>query len=190
MKARKVKHLDPDAPLVDDLRRVILVRLDEMYGFIPDALDPREVQQLHDMRIASKRLRYVLELSEPVFGKSAKRGAKVAKDIQGLLGEIHDCDELLPLVAAHVEGLRTEDAEAALAAAPKGAKDIDPGLLRQAPNRGRYRGLELLMAHAQARRAFLHERFVAEWARLERRDFRAELEAGLEVEPIAEAPVT
>jgi hypothetical protein len=190
MKARNVKGLDPDGPLVDNLRRVILVRLDELYSFIPAALDPEEVERSHDMRIAAKRLRYVLELSEPLFGKAAKNGAKVAKHLQTLLGEIHDCDELMPLVAAHVERLRTEDAEAALGGASKGAKDIDPGLLRQAPNRGRYRGLELLMAHAQARRTFLHGRFVAEWARLERRGFRDELETGLATDPIAETQLT
>jgi hypothetical protein len=188
VKARAVKGLEPDGPLADNMRRVILVRLDELYGFIPDALDPADVERSHDMRIAAKRLRYVLELSEPLFGKTAKSAAKVAKNLQSMLGEIHDCDELMPLVAAHIEQLRTEDAEAAVAGAPKGAKDVDPGLLRQAPNRGRYRGLELLMAHAQARRTFLHTRFVAEWGRLERRGFREELETGLETDPIAEVP--
>jgi hypothetical protein len=190
VKARKVKGLEPDGPLVDNMRRVILVRLDELYSFVPAALDPAEVERSHDMRIAAKRLRYVLELCEPLFGKTAKNGAKVAKNLQGLLGEIHDCDELLPLVARHIERLRTEDAEAAVAGAPKGAKDVDPGLLRQAPNRGRYRGLELLMAHAQARRTFLHSRFVAEWGRLERRGFREELETGLETDPIPEVSAT
>jgi hypothetical protein len=190
MKARKVKGLDPDGPLVENLRRSILVRLDELYGFIPAALDPAEIKSSHDMRIAAKRLRYLLELSEPLFGKSAKKGAKVAKDLQGLLGEIHDCDELLPLIAAHIERMRAEDAEAVVVAVPKGAKDVEPGLLRQVPNRGRYRGLELLMAHAQARRTFLHSRLVEEWGRLERRGFRAELEAGLVADPVPEARAT
>jgi hypothetical protein len=187
MKARKVKGLDPDGSLVDNMERVIEVRIDELFGFIPAALDPANVEDLHDMRIAAKRLRYLLELSEPLFGAPAKKGAKEAKALQDLLGEIHDCDELLPLVDGHVARLRTEDAAAVVAAAPAGAEDMDPALSKDAPNRSRYRGLELLMVHTRARRDLLHTRFVQHWNALEERGFRAELEDALRpVEPTPE----
>ncbi len=188
MKARKVKGLDPDGPLVDNMRRVIVVRIDELFGFMPAALDPANVAELHDMRIAAKRLRYLLELSEPLFGQPAKKGAKVVKGLQDLLGEIHDCDELLPLVDDHVAGLRVDDAAAVVAQAPADAKDLDPALAKDAPNRSRYRGLELLMVHTRARRDLLHTRFVQEWRALEERGFRDELEAALRpVEPPPQA---
>ena len=184
MKARKVKGLDPDGPLVANMQRVIEVRIDELFGFIPAALDPANVTELHDMRIAAKRLRYLLELSEPLFGQPAKKAAKVVKDLQDLLGEIHDCDELLPLVDRHVAGLRAEDAAAVVASAPPGAADLDPALSKDAPGRSRYRGLELLMVHTRARRDLLHARFVREWQALEERGFREELESALQpVEP-------
>jgi hypothetical protein len=100
MKARDVTGLlHPDGPLVENMRRVILVRLDELYGFVPAALDPSEVEAAHDMRIAAKRLRYLLELSEPLYGKDAKRAAKVVKGLQDVLGEVHDCDELIEVAA-------------------------------------------------------------------------------------------
>jgi CHAD domain-containing protein len=38
-----------------------------------EAADPREVEALHDMRIAAKRLRYILEITEPCFGEYARR---------------------------------------------------------------------------------------------------------------------
>jgi hypothetical protein len=180
MKARKVKKLDPDGPVADNLRRVIVVRVDELCGFIPDALDPAKVEELHDMRIAAKRLRYLLELSVPLFGAPAKKAAKVVKKLQDLLGEIHDCDELMPLVDAHVARLRAQDAAAVVAGAPPGVDDLDPALSREAPNRARYRGLELLIVHAQARRDLLHARFVREWQALERDGFREDLEAALQ----------
>jgi hypothetical protein len=184
MKARKVKGLDPDGPLADNMQRVIAVRIDELFGFIPDALDPANVRELHDMRIAAKRLRYLLELSEPLFGEPAKKGAKQAKALQDILGEIHDCDELLPLVDGHVAALRAEDAATVVTAAPPGADDLDPSLSKDAPNRTRYRGLELLMVHTRARRDLLHTRFVQEWHALEERGFRSELEDALRpVEP-------
>jgi hypothetical protein len=186
MKARKVKGLDPDGPLVANMQRVIEVRIDELFGFLPAALDPAKVEELHDMRIAAKRLRYLLELSQPLFGQPVKKAAKVVKDLQDLLGEIHDCDELMPLVDGHVAGLRTEDAAAVVAAAAPGAEDLDPALAKDAPNRSRYRGLELLMVHARARRDLLHTRFVGEWRELEERGFRDELEQALR--PLEPAP--
>jgi hypothetical protein len=181
MKARKVKKLDPDGSVADNMRRVIVVRVDELYSFIPAALDPGNVEDLHDMRIAAKRLRYLLELSEPVFGRAAKKAAKVVKGLQDLLGEIHDCDELMPLVDDHVAGLRAEDAAAVVASAPPGAEDLDPSLSREAPNRGRYRGLELLIVHARARRDLLHGRFVREWQAIDEGGFREDLEGALRV---------
>jgi hypothetical protein len=188
VKARKVKDLDPDGLLVDNMRRVILVRLDELYSFIPDALDPEKIEELHDMRIAAKRLRYLLELSESLFGKPAKKGAKVVKDIQGMLGEIHDCDELLPLVEGHVARMRSEDAAHAVAAAPDDAEDLAPMYVADAPNRTRYRGLELLLAYTEGRRSLLHSRFVREWSKIEESGFRAMLEDGLA--PVASEPAT
>ena len=179
MKARKVKGLDPDGALIDNMRRVILVRLDELHGFIPAALDPANVTDLHDMRIAAKRLRYLLELSEPLFGTEVARAAKVVKGLQDVLGEIHDCDELLPLVRRHLKTLRAEDAAAVLAAAPAGAEDLDPGLAKDAPHRSRYRGLELLLVHTRARRDLLHTFFTREWRSLEEDGFRGSLETAL-----------
>jgi hypothetical protein len=179
MKARRVKGLDADGPVVDNMRKVIVVRLDELYGFIPAALDPERIEELHDMRIAAKRLRYLLELSEPLFGQPAKKAAKVIRGLQDLLGEIHDCDELAPLVDRHVEGMRSEDSAAVVASAPADAEDLDPALSKAAPNRGRYRGLELLLVHAGARRSLLHRRFVAEWQTIEESGFREDLETAL-----------
>ncbi len=47
------------------------------------------------MRIAAKRLRYVLEITGPCFGPEAKATRDAAKRLQGVLGEIHDCDVML-----------------------------------------------------------------------------------------------
>src|SRR5687767_12750846 len=107
MKARRVK-LDPEAPLGESLRTILSVRLDELHSF-----DPSDPAALHDLRIAAKRVRYLLEAAGPVFGESAVSGVKKMKTLQGLLGEIHDCDELLPLIDRHTRKLRSEDAAAA-----------------------------------------------------------------------------
>jgi len=171
VKARKVTGLDPDGPLEANLRRIVSVRLEELRSFAPAVGDPTATKALHDMRIAAKRLRYVLEMGEPVLGAPAKRGAKEARRIQDLLGEIHDCDEGVPRVLAHIERLRGEDAAALADGAGPRAKDVEPSAIREAPHRRRYAGLESYCAYLQARRDVLYAEFVRYWGRLERARF-------------------
>lgn len=96
MKAREVEGLDPAAPLRPNLARIVRTRLDELRSFAPTALEPEAAEAQHDMRIAAKRLRYVLEISGSCFGAEAKAARDAAKRLQGVLGEIHDCDVMLP----------------------------------------------------------------------------------------------
>jgi CHAD domain-containing protein len=174
VKARKVKRLDPAAPLERNAWRIVATRLDELCSF--DAHG--DAQTLHDMRIAAKRLRYILELTAPALGPDAAAGADEAKAIQTLLGDLHDCDVMLELIGEHVANLRQGDAEAALALAPRGANELPASVISSLPNRLHYRGLEALRAYFTARRDLLHSRFVAKWERLERAGFRERLAAG------------
>jgi hypothetical protein len=165
VKARKVKGLDTDGDLRENAARIIDVRAEELRSFSPAVLDPRNVEALHDMRIAAKRLRYLLELTTPVFGDPAAKAAKRAKKLQDLLGEIHDCDESIPRVERHIERLRLDDAATLSAQAPSNAADLDPAAAREAPNRLLYRGLEALVVYLRARREVLYARFVRTWDR-------------------------
>jgi CHAD domain len=175
VKARRVKGLDPDAALADNLQRIVATRLDEMCSFIPRALDPARVKALHDMRIAAKRLRYILEVAaEPCFGPYATTAIKRTKDLQDLLGELHDCDVQLPRVRALQEELRAADALEARARAGD-APDLDPTLASGTPHAEAWRGLETLGIYVEARRGLLFERFLELWRDLEREGFRARL---------------
>jgi CHAD domain-containing protein len=110
MKARAVEGLDPGKPLLGNAEKIVRVRLDELRACAESALEPGAAEAQHDMRIAAKRLRYVLEVVGPCFGQEAKVARRAAKELQGVLGEIHDCDVLLPRaerVASLVELLRT-----------------------------------------------------------------------------------
>ena len=178
MKARKVKGLDPDGAFAESLRRIVAMRAGELRELAPAALEPGASAAQHDLRIAAKRLRYVLELAEPALGRPAARGAKRAKRLQELLGELHDCDELAPLVADRRERLLAADAEH-LRRAAGDADDLDAALVRAAPSRDAYRGLDTLAAYIAGRRALLHERFVRYWDGLEHEAFVDTLLAGL-----------
>jgi hypothetical protein len=171
MKARKVKGLDPAGSLAENAALIVKVRLGELLELGEQALDPADEEALHDTRIAAKRLRYVLEMHEPLFGKPAARAAKQARRLQDLLGEIHDCDELLPVIRRQLGRMRAEDVAAVRAEAGTRAGDLDPALLRDAPHRRHYRGLEVLDVYVEARREVLFARFLREWRRLEREGY-------------------
>jgi CHAD domain-containing protein len=94
VKPRKVKHLDPAGSFGANAARIIEVRSQEVLDLAAKAQDPVDVKALHDLRIAAKRLRYVLELTGP------EAPVKQLKRLQDLLGEIHDCDVQLPPLRA------------------------------------------------------------------------------------------
>jgi hypothetical protein len=167
MKARKVKGLDAQMRLDAAAERMIFVRVDELCGLAARAQDPDEVEALHDTRIAAKRLRYLLEIMSPVLGEYAATAGKRCKDIQDLLGDVHDCDVMLP----RLDDLRTEirTADATVVAAGNGARP-DP------PHAGAYRGLERLAVDTVARRRRLFAEWTELWTDLQRKGFRARLE--------------
>lgn len=174
MKARPVKKLRPDAPFAEGARRIAAVRLDELCSFAPKALDPSNGDEMHDMRIAAKRLRYLLELSEPALGKAAAAGAKTARELQDLLGEIHDCEVFIEGLERYATDLRAADVAAAVANADDGAEDLNPAAMSNG-GATRYRGVGRAIAYYEARRLVLHRRFAQRWAELEEDGFRDRL---------------
>ena len=170
MKARKVKGIDPAGSLIDNAERIVAARLDELCAFAPDVYDPARVERLHDMRIAAKRLRYVLEVTGELFGPYARTAGKRVKELQDLLGAIHDCDVLVPRVEALLEELRADDVRAVVAGGePRHGDD--------------FRGLGLLVVRTRARRESLFADFLAFWTGLEREGFRARLEYAIAERP-------
>lgn len=183
MKARRVKHLDPGGALADNLERIVDVRLDELCSFIPRALDPAQVEALHDMRIAAKRLRYILEVAaEPCFGPFGQTAIKHVKWLQDLLGDIHDCDVQLPRVRAFQDELRVLDTAEARARGGD-ADDLDPTLASGTPHAEDWRGLQTLVIYLEARRQLLFERFLEQWAQLQRDGFEERLRGAIRQRP-------
>lgn len=106
MKPRSVNGLDPDAPLRRNAALILETRLDELRALAATALEPSASTAQHDARIAAKRLRYLLEIVGGCFGDEAEVAHDAAKRLQGVLGDLHDCDVMLPL-AAGIESLET-----------------------------------------------------------------------------------
>ena len=103
MKARKVKGLDPSTSLRVNADRIVKTRLEELRGFAEEALAPGASGAQHSMRIAAKRLRYVLEIVGPCVGEGAEAARSACRELQSVLGDLHDCDLMLD----RVEGIES-----------------------------------------------------------------------------------
>lgn len=168
MKARKVAGIEPLGGLADNVERIARTRLAELEGFVPAALDPAEVTALHDMRIAAKRLRYLLEATaETCFGEYALGGAKRARELQDLIGEIHDCDVAIPRVERSLAAVELADEEHLVRRAGD-ASDLDPRLAAELPHAAEHRGLVTLLTYLRARRRVLFREFLEAWRGWER----------------------
>jgi CHAD domain-containing protein len=101
VKAGDLGKLDPDMGLAQAASQIVTVRTNEVYALAAGALPGEDAVALHDMRIAAKRLRYVLELIGFPLGEVASEAERRMRELQTLIGDIHDCDVLLERLAHH-----------------------------------------------------------------------------------------
>jgi|GEM_PF-375632 len=110
-RAEPIHGLDPEAPLAVNAALIIGTRLDEMLAFVPYLTDAESVYELHQMRIAAKRLRYTMELFQqiyapvPDFAARFSAALETVKALQDHLGFLHDADVLVPQLTAHLTHL-------------------------------------------------------------------------------------
>jgi CHAD domain-containing protein len=110
--ARKVE-LDCEAPLVRAATRVIEVRAAEVFAHAEGVLDVDDVERVHDMRVATRRLRAALEVFEVCFPRKRHRKAlKRVKRLADALGARRDLDVEIELLESVAEEAEEEDREA------------------------------------------------------------------------------
>ncbi|HEY3421208.1 MAG TPA: CHAD domain-containing protein [Methanomassiliicoccales archaeon] len=78
----------------------ISLRLDELLSLQDCVHQPDAKERQHQMRIAAKRLRYTMEAFVTLYGEMMQGQIAVVKDLQDRLGELHDCDVWIDLLAA------------------------------------------------------------------------------------------
>jgi len=92
-KAKQISGIDCDAVAAAGIRRVVTVRLGEMCAFRERALDANDPEGVHDMRVASRRLRSALRDFLPFARKRhIAKSLKEIKAIADALGEVRDQD--------------------------------------------------------------------------------------------------
>ena len=89
-------------------RRVIESRLEELRKVSNSLHHPFEVEPLHQMRIAAKRLRYALELFAPCWGGRLSSCSREVAELQTSLGELRDCDLWTDDIGARLDRHREE----------------------------------------------------------------------------------
>lgn len=110
-KAKPIPGLDREAPLFVNAALILGTRLNEILDYDRHIGDPEQVYELHQMRIAAKRLRYTMEIFEEVYrshtvhGQEFSAAVKEIETLQKRLGEIHDADVLVPQLIEHLTGL-------------------------------------------------------------------------------------
>jgi CHAD domain-containing protein len=109
-RARTVHGLKPKGSVRANARKIIATRTDEFFAFAPALADPANVTELHDMRIAAKRLRYALELFADALGPDATACIAQIKEFQDIVGDIHDHDVHADILRAHLKTLAADHA--------------------------------------------------------------------------------
>jgi CHAD domain-containing protein len=92
-KARDIPQLAAADSFREAAGRAVEVRAEEVFEHAAGVLDTSEIERVHDMRVATRRLRAVMEIFEAAFPKKQHRA--VLKDVKALadaLGERRDRD--------------------------------------------------------------------------------------------------
>lgn len=99
-------EVDPFEPYTAAAARIVRVRGRELFEHADGVLDTSDIERVHAMRVASRRLRAVLEVFAPCFEESRFR--PVLRDVKRLadaLGERRDPDVHIEAMEAFMTGV-------------------------------------------------------------------------------------
>jgi CHAD domain-containing protein len=92
-KAREIPGIDPDVAYAIAAARVVTVRGQELFEHAHGVLDVGDIERVHDMRVATRRLRAALEVFRVCFPEDEfKPALREVKAIADALGERRDRD--------------------------------------------------------------------------------------------------
>ena len=109
-KARPIEGLRSDEPYAAAAAKVVAVRAREVSDHSRDVLDVSDIERVHDMRVATRRLRAALEIFEPCFpSRSHREVVDEVKAVADALGERRDADVTISALEIFAEGLAAPD---------------------------------------------------------------------------------
>ena len=145
--------------------------------------NPYNIVELHNMRIAAKRLRYTFEVFEDVLPVASKAVLKELVQLQEELGDLHDSDVMIALLrlclgsydtatipeTIRLDGNNQRIHEKSLVSAELIANLLDP---RVAPSVEERYGLEHFLQSQEQLRNRQYDTFRQHWYALQARDFK------------------
>ena len=99
-KARTVPGFAESASFRETAARVVEVRTEEVFEHAEHVLDLTDIERVHDMRVATRRLRAALEIFAVCFPRREhRRLLKEVKSLADALGERRDRDVAMAAAA-------------------------------------------------------------------------------------------
>ena len=109
-KAREIIGIHQDMPYAAAAARIVSVRADEVVELAGGVLDVGDIERVHDMRVATRRLRAALEVFRPCFPRDEfKATLREVKAIADALGERRDRDVTIATLEDFGEVLAAPD---------------------------------------------------------------------------------
>jgi CHAD domain-containing protein len=160
------RALRPDMPFALAAYEALASHLAAVYVWATFLPQPDRAHEHHQMRIAAKRLRYVLDAFAGVLPPDAEACAADLKQLQTALGTLHDLDTLF---------ISVEDAMIQVKPAPHRPHNE----ARRARTARRRASLDTLLSTIAAERDALHQQCLAVWRDIQTRDAFAPLRRAL-----------
>ena len=170
-KAHKVIGVEPLLSYHENARIILPQRLEEIYTWESFIRDETKREELHNMRISIKRLRYTMELFRVAYQNGSQPSAvsnqrssdlipdnqyaeylAVIVDLQEILGDIHDADVVLEVLADYTSQSGSQERQV----------DIPSGVAA-------------LIARTEKTRKTDYETFLGKWDQLSTAGFKQEL---------------
>jgi CHAD domain-containing protein len=109
-KARDIPDLEHAASFREAAATAVEIRADEVFEHAAGVLDTDDIERVHAMRVATRRLRAVMEIFAPAFpSKEHKALLKEVKALADALGERRDPDVAIDALAKIGKALTAED---------------------------------------------------------------------------------
>lgn len=109
-RAREIGGIAPESTFREAAADAVEIRTEELFSFAEGVLDTGDVERVHDMRVASRRLRAVLEVFGPCFEKrELRRTLREVKALADDLGERRDPDVAIAALEGVGAGLAAAD---------------------------------------------------------------------------------
>ena len=109
-KARPIPGVGEDDPFAAVAAEVVALRTAELTAQTADVLDTSDIERVHDLRVATRRLRAALEVFESCFPrKRYKATLREVKALADALGERRDRDVTIDALGEYAEAIALAD---------------------------------------------------------------------------------